>query len=30
MMKMNIEELRTIGDLKAAGYKTRTIKDELR
>ncbi|NNC45083.1 MAG: magnesium chelatase, partial [Winogradskyella sp.] len=27
---MNIENIKTIGDLKAAGYKSKTIKDELR
>ncbi len=30
MMNINIAEIKTLGDLKAAGYKTRTIKDELR
>ncbi|MBT8376423.1 MAG: magnesium chelatase [Bacteroidia bacterium] len=27
---MNIENIKTLGDLKAAGYKSKTIKDELR
>ncbi len=30
MMKINIAEIKTIGDLKATGYKSRSIKDELR